>query len=29
MNYLIAIGIAGVAALYFVIIWECFTHPEW
>jgi hypothetical protein len=29
MNYLIALGTAGVAALYLVIIWECFTHPEW
>jgi hypothetical protein len=29
MNYLTAIGTVGVAALYVVIIWECFTHPEW
>ena len=29
MNYLIAIGTASMAALYLVIIWECFRHPEW
>jgi hypothetical protein len=29
MNYLITIGTMAAAALYLVIIWECFRHPEW